>query len=263
MNMQDKVVIVTGASAGIGLATARLIAKQRVKVVLAARSPEKLQELSKELPNSLAVSTDMRDPESVERMLARTHGHIDVLINNAGRGLYATLEKIEVASYRDIWALNVAGPLIAMQKVIPLMRARGGGSIVNISSMVSKNYIPRLSPYASTKYALNALSLTARAELAPDHIIVSVVYPGLTETDFGENAIKFGEETRGMASRQRQHIPEADPPEHVASRILFALESGQAEVFMHMMPEGKGGQCSRIGIAIRLRPLCWAWRPNA
>ncbi len=236
MNMQDKVVIVTGASAGIGLATARLIAKQGVKVVLAARSPEKLQELSKELPNSLAISTDMRDPESVERMLARTQdhfGHIDVLINNAGRGLYATLEKIEVASYRDIWALNVEGPLIAMQKVIPLMRARGGGSIVNISSMVSKNYIPRLSAYASTKYALNALSLTARAELAPDHIIVSVVYPGLTETDFGENAIKFGEETRGMASRQRQHIPEADPPEHVASRILFALESGQAEVFMH------------------------------
>ena len=87
--------------------------------------------------------------------------------------------------------------------------------------------------YASTKYALNALSLTARAELAADHIIVSVVYPGLVETDFGKNAIKFGEDTRGMESRRREHLPEPDSPEYVASRILFALESGQAEVFMY------------------------------
>ncbi len=236
MDVRDKVVIVTGASAGIGLATAMLIAKQGAKVALAARSQEKLQELSQELPSSFAIPTDMSDAVSVERMVAAVHGHfgrIDALINNAARGLYGILEKVEIASYRAIWTLNVEGPLIAMQKVIPLMRAQGGGSIVNISSMVSRNYFPRIGAYASTKYALNALSLTARAELAPDHIIVSVVYPGLAETDFGKNAIKFGEETRGMESRRQEHLPEPDSPEHVASRILFALESGQAEVFMH------------------------------
>jgi NAD(P)-dependent dehydrogenase (short-subunit alcohol dehydrogenase family) len=236
MNVRDKVVIVTGASAGIGLATAKLLAKQGAKVALAARSQEKLQELSQELASSFAIPTDMSDATSVGRTVAAVHenyGRIDALINNAARGLYGIVEKVEIASYRAIWALNVEGPLIAMQKVIPLMRAQGGGSIVNISSMVSKNYFPRIGAYASTKYALNALSLTARAELAPDHIIVSVVYPGLVETDFGKNAIKFGEETRGMESRRREHLPEPDSPGHVASRILFALESGQAEVFMH------------------------------
>ena len=130
----------------------------------------------------------MSDATSVGRTVAAVHenyGRIDALINNAARGLYGIVEKVEIASYRAIWALNVEGPLIAMQKVIPLMRAQGGGSMVDISSMVSKNYFPRIGAYASTKYALNALSLTARAELAPDHIIVSVVYPGLVETDLG------------------------------------------------------------------------------
>jgi NADP-dependent 3-hydroxy acid dehydrogenase YdfG len=169
MNVRDKVVIVTGASAGIGLATARLIAKQGAKVALAARSHEKLQELSRGLPNSFAIPTDMSDAVSVDRMLVATHEHfgrIDALINNAGRGIYGTLEKVEIASCRAVWTLNVEGPLIAMQKVIPLMRAQGGGNIVNISSMVSKNYFPRIGAYASTKCALNALSLTARTELS-------------------------------------------------------------------------------------------------
>jgi NAD(P)-dependent dehydrogenase (short-subunit alcohol dehydrogenase family) len=148
-----------------------------------------------------------------------------------GRVSMACWKKVEMASYRAIWALNIEGPLIAMQKVNRLMRAQGGGSIVNISSMVSKNYFPRIGAYASTEYALNALSLKARAELAHDH--VSVVYPGLAKTDFWKNAIKFGEETRGMESRRREHLPEPDSPGHVASRILFALASGQAEVFMH------------------------------
>ncbi len=235
MNVRQKVVIITGASAGVGLATARLLAKQGAKVALAARSQERLQELLQELPSSFAIPTDMSDAASVGHMVAAVHEHygrIDALINNAGRGLYGTVEKVDVASYRAVWALNVEGPLIAMQKVIPLVRAQGGGSIVNISSMVSKNCFPRIGTYASTKYALNALSLTARAELAADCIIVSVVYPGFVETDFGKNAIKFGEETRGMESRRREHMPEPDSPEHVASRILFALESGQAEVFM-------------------------------
>ena len=152
MNVRDKVVIVTGASAGIGLATAKLLAKQGAKVALAARSQEKLQELSQELASSFAIPTDMSDATSVGRTVAAVHenyGRIDALINNAGRGLYGTVEKVDVASYQAIWALNVEGPLIAMQKAIPLMRAQGGGSIVNISSMVSKNYFPRIGAYVS------------------------------------------------------------------------------------------------------------------
>lgn len=99
-------------------------------------------------------------------------------------------------------------------------------------SVATSNSFPRLGAYASTKCALNTISLTARAELAANHIVVSVVYPGLVETDFGKHAIKCSEETRGMDSRRREHLPEPDSPELVASRVLFALESGQAEVFM-------------------------------
>ena len=132
MNVRDKVAIVTSASAGIGLAAARLIANKGAKLALAARSHDKFQELRNSrrgLPSSFAVLTDMSDAVSVERMVAAVHGHygrIDALINNAARGLYGILEKVEIASYRAIWALNVEGPLIAMQKVILLADASTG-----------------------------------------------------------------------------------------------------------------------------------------
>ena len=236
MDIRDKVIIITGASAGIGLASARLLAQRGARVALVARSREKLDALAKELPGSKTFVCDMSDESSVNRMIdaARDHfGRIDVLINNAGQGIYGAGEKVNVANYRKVWELNVIGPLVAMQRVIPIMREQGGGMIINISSMVSKNYIPRLAAYASTKYALNALSLTMRTELEPDHIMVSVVHPGLTDTEFGKNAYRDGEETRGMESRSRPDMPAADSPEHVASRILYAIESGDPEVYMH------------------------------
>ena len=113
------------------------------------------------------------------------------------------------------------------------MKSQGGGTIVNVSSMVSKAYYSYLGAYASTKYALNALSLTARAELENDNIIIGVVHPGLTDTDFGVNAIKSDETARSMQSRRREGMPVPDSPEHVAEKILFAIESGQAEVTAH------------------------------
>jgi short-subunit dehydrogenase len=220
---------------GIGEAAARLLGKEGAKVVLAARSMDKLDAIAKEIPGSLAVECDMTKADDIENLFVETEkkfGRIDALVNNAGRGIYCFVEGVDVEAYRNVWDLNVVGPLIAMQKVIPLMRKNGGGVIVNISSMVSKNYFPRLGAYASTKYALNALSLTMRQEVAPD-IVVSVVYPGLTSTDFGKNSVRSGEETRGMESRNRPNMPEADTPEHVATRILYALTSGEAEVYMH------------------------------
>jgi len=156
-------------------------------------------------------------------------GRIDALINNAGQGLYGEVERVDPGAYQSIWQLNVVGPLLAMQQVVPRMRAEGGGAIVNISSMVSKNYYTRLGGYASTKYALNALSLTARQELERDRIMVSVVYPSLTDTEFGKNSIRNDD---SMVSRNRAGMPLADSPEHVAERIAYALESGDAEVFM-------------------------------
>ncbi len=184
----------------------------------------------------MAVETDMRRTADIEKMIDETKKHfgrIDVLVNNAGQGLYGPIEETKPDDYREIYELNVLGPLIAMQKVIPLMRAQGGGAIVNVSSMVSKAYYPFLGAYASTKYALNAISLTARTELAKDNIIVSIVLPGMTKTDFGKNAIKSATSLETMSSRHRPNLPTPDSAEYIAEKILLTIENGQAEIYAH------------------------------
>jgi short-subunit dehydrogenase len=236
MEIKNKVIIVTGASDGIGLATARKLAAAGAKVVLAARSDEKLAKIAHELPGSVAVHTDMTQQADIQNLIDRAmaiDGRIDILINNAGQGMYSPAENIDIDKYKHIMNLNVYGPLYAMQLVIPYMRAEGGGMIINISSRVSKNYFPNLSAYASTKYALNALSLTARTELAKDHIIVSVFHPKMTATSFGKNSVNAEPETReSYAESARANGMEVDTPEQVADKILEQIESEEAEASM-------------------------------
>ncbi len=234
--VDGKVIIVTGATAGIGLATARLLAQHGAKVALAARSMDMLEKLAEEIPGSFAIRTDMTDETDIKEMIHKVHQHfgrIDVLVNNAGQGLYGTIENVDIENYKDIFQLNVVGPLVAMQRVIPLMRAQGGGHILNISSLVSKNYFPMLGAYASTKYALNCISLTARAELEKDNIIVNVMHPGMTATEFGKNSYKSDEAAQHMESRFRDNMSTPDSADYIAERILHAIESERAEVIAH------------------------------
>ncbi len=244
MDINGKVVIMTGASAGIGLAAARLFTQRGAKVALAARSADKLSALSAELKDSFVVPTDMRDETAIRQMVETVHQHygrVDILVNNAGQGMGMPIEQIDLNMYREIMQLNVFGVLVAMQAVIPIMRQQGGGLIMNISSAVSKMAIPNLSAYASTKYALNALSLTARTELAKDNIKVSIVYPGRTATDFGRNSITaqqgYGAD-RPPGSYVPQPgapavgMPDADSAEQVAETMLEATRTEEAEVFV-------------------------------
>jgi short-subunit dehydrogenase len=168
MNIQNKVVIITGASSGIGLALSRLLTQRVAKVALVSRSKDILKNLSKELPNSLAVAADITKEDEIKRMVKQTkdhYGRIDVLINCAGQGYDAPIERINIDSFHHIFDLDVVGPLIAMQQVIPLMRCQGGGMIVNISSGTALIYLPSMGAYSSLKCALAHLSLTAREEL--------------------------------------------------------------------------------------------------
>jgi short-subunit dehydrogenase len=234
MNVQNKTAIVTGASSGIGLATARLLAEQGAKVALVARSKEKLEKLSRELPNSLAVPADMTRVLDIKRMVEQTRKHfgvVDILINNAGQGYDAPVEKIDIRIFHYIFDLDVVGALVAMQQVIPLMRKQGGGAIVNISSGTALMHLPNMSAYASLKRALADMSLTAREELKDDNIVVSVVYPYVTLTNFEKNTIKY---FSGKKEEQEASGPfPADSAEHVAQKILEGIESEEAEIFAH------------------------------
>jgi short-subunit dehydrogenase len=238
MELKDKVVFITGASAGIGLATARSLAAAGAKVALAARSTDKLTQLAEELQRdghaALVVPTDMRNQAEVAQLVETTvqhYGQIDVLINNAGQAVAGTVAEVDVDQFQQVIELNVLGPIYAMQASVPKMREHGGGIIINVSSMVSKMHLPGLGGYAATKAALNMLSDTARGELAPDNIRVITIYPRMTATDFGRNSLG----NRPMREQQRGSAAPGiiiDSAEYVAEKILEAIQKEPAEQFM-------------------------------
>jgi NAD(P)-dependent dehydrogenase (short-subunit alcohol dehydrogenase family) len=222
MKIDGKVVIVTGASGGIGVATARLLGSRGANVVLAARNGEALRAAETEIPGSLAVSADLRKAGDITNMVERTverFGRVDCLVNNAGQDFNAPVEEIDPDDYRSILELNLIGALAAMQAVIPHMRRHSSGT--------TKMILTGSAGYSSSKAALNHLSLVAREELASDGIAVSVIYPYITETDLEKNAI--GADEHSMAGPP-PGIPPADPPEKVAEAILNLIESGEAEL---------------------------------
>jgi short-subunit dehydrogenase len=229
MQIKDHVFIVTGASSGIGLSTAIALSERGAKIALLARSGDALQELAQQLPGSLPVAADMTKFDRVREAVRAVHGHygrIDGLVNNAGRSYAASIEEIEPEIFDEIFHLNVLGPIVAMQAVIPVMRAQGRGSIVNINSGTAFMTIPQYSVYSSSKRALLGFSLTARAELEKDRIVVSEVYPFITATNFGKN--RMGNPSGGGPSAS---YADGDKPEFVASLVLQAIEEGQAQYF--------------------------------
>ena len=243
MELKGAVVIVTGASSGIGAATARLAAGRGAKVVLAARRSDRIKDLANDLPDSLAVPTDLRDPAQVVGLVDATldrFGRVDVLVNNAGQGLHVPIEHVRLDDLLAITQLNFYAPLLAMQAVIPPMRRQGGGAIVNVSSMTSRMVLPGVGGYSATKAALNMLSQVARRELAPDGIVVSIVYPSVTATEFHASLAAGGRVGSGP------NAPKPHSAESVAEAILGAIVSGDEEV---MLTQDWGGAASDRGDA--------------
>lgn len=238
MQIQGKVVLITGASSGIGEATAKYLTEQGARVALAARSVDALHALSATLPDSFVVPTDMTDPTAVRRMVEATwehYGRLDVLINNAGQGGGGPIGGVPLDDVRALVELNLYGPIVAMQAALPYMRAQGSGAIVNIGSGTTKMTLPGVGIYSGTKLFLHQISLTARAELARDNIVVSIVHPYITATNFGKNA-RHREHLDGAsgagADAGARQMPPPDPPEKVAVEILRAIETGAAEIAM-------------------------------
>lgn len=245
MNIQGKVIVITGASSGIGMATARRAAAQGAQVALVARSADLLDRLATELnklgATAVAIPADLRDPSQTRHAItvaAERFGRIDVLINNAGQSALGRVADLDLDAFRQIVELNVFGPVAAMQAAIPFMRVSGGGVIVNISSNVSKLQIPGLGAYAATKAALNMLSATARGELGSENIRVLTFYPGQTETAFGSNAVGDLQIRQSLRPASTNQV---DTPELVAERILAGIESEA--------PESSMDDRSRVGSA--------------
>lgn len=224
-DLTGRTVIVTGASSGIGAATARLLHQAGAHPVLAARRGDRLESLARELPGGMAVRTDVTDPAAVRR-LARAalerYGRIDGLVNNAGVSLHEHLDRLDLDEFTRVLAVNVTGVVSLTQAVLPAMRAQGFGRIVNISSGTTRMVLPGVGAYAATKSALNMITAVSRKELEADGIAVSLVLPSVTATEFGGGRFQPGREVRpGMIVHD---------PGYVARVIVRALRTGEERI---------------------------------
>ncbi|MBX2998343.1 MAG: SDR family NAD(P)-dependent oxidoreductase [Caldilineaceae bacterium] len=239
MQLKDRVAIVTGASRGIGAAVAEALAQEGCHLILAARSKEVILALAERLRQdygvrTLALTVDMSDEAQVRSMMAQAEEHfggVDILINNAGMGIYGAVDEVKMNDLRHVFDVNFFGAVAAMQFVVPGMRRRGGGLIVNVSSIVGKFPSPLGGGYTATKYALEGASAAARAELARDKIKVIVVRPGLTETEFSQHSrvsIPGAESLQGESHAPMRGVP----AQKVADRIIRAIHCEEREVYI-------------------------------
>jgi hypothetical protein len=233
MRLRDKTVIVTGASSGIGRETAIAFAQADANLVLASRNEGVLIKLAAELApmgrRVAVIPTDVTQRAAVEAMAQRAAeelGSIDILVNNAGLGLNALLAEGSMTNIRRLFEVNVFGALHCIQAVVPYMKKQGSGQIINVSSVAGKIAMPRNGAYAATKFALIGISDALRLELADYGITVTTVYPGVTDTPFGENVLKevvappVPAVVRGVSARR------------VADAIVRAARWQKREVFV-------------------------------
>ncbi len=189
--LAGKVAVVTGASSGIGAATAKALAREGVEVALLARREDRLQAVAEEIRrhggDALVCPADVVDPVAVQAVMERVPGQwgrIDLLINNAGQGLAAPFEATTAVELRTLLELNLVSVLTATQAVLPGMLKAGSGHVINVSSVVGRRGLPFRSAYSATKFALVGLTECLRLELKGSGIHVSLIYPIYTETEF-------------------------------------------------------------------------------
>jgi short-subunit dehydrogenase len=237
MQIKDSVFIITGASSGIGAATARAASAAGARVVLAARREDRVRELAAELDGAIAVRCDVTEQTQVTALVQAAldaFGRIDVLINNAGQGLQAEVEQISLADFRGVLELNLVAPLAMMQAVLTAMRRQGAGSIVNVSSGTTFADVPGTGGYVASKIALERLSAIARNELEGSGVTVSTMIPFATNTEFLSSIRAGRADAEAMTAGA-----EFDTPEQVAQAILELVESGNER--MDLVPAAYGG----------------------
>jgi NADP-dependent 3-hydroxy acid dehydrogenase YdfG len=228
--MPDRVVVITGASSGIGAALAELLGARGARVVLVARREKELHEVAaRSGPEALPIVADVTRREEVARAMDAAldrFGQVDVWVNNAGRGITRPVSELTDEDVDEMIAVNVKSALYGMQVVLPHFRERGRGHVINVSSMLGRvPFAPARSAYSAAKHALNALTANLRMELRESlpGIAVSSVLPGVVATDFGRTARHGGPDSR--------QFPGAQSAEEVARVIADVIERPRADVY--------------------------------
>ncbi len=257
LDLRGKTVVITGGARGLGLELAREFAKRGARLVLVARDAVTLESAKSELESEghevLTVPCDVRDRAQVDAMIAKARerfGGIDVLVNDAGTIDVGPLETMTVDEYRASIDVHFWGPLSTSLAVLPEMRARGSGRIVNVSSIGGLIPVPHLAPYCAGKFALVGLSETMGAELAKDGVYVTTVCPGLMRTGSPRNARFKGQAAKEYAwFRAGDDLPLTSMrATRAARRIVDATERGEPVVV--------------FGAQARLAALAHALFPN-
>ena len=225
-NIEGKVVAITGASSGLGEATARLLSVQGASVVLGARRIDRLRVLADELSRrggkALAVPTDVVQCDQVKRLVdaaVQTYGRIDVMINNAGLMPQALLERLKIDEWNRMIDVNIKGVLYGIAAALPHMKRQKAGHFINVSSVAGHRVGPGFAVYAATKYAVRALSEGLRQEVKPYNIRTTVISPGAVATEL-PNTVTDPQ----AAERIRKFYAEvAIPAESFARAVAFAM----------------------------------------
>jgi 3-oxoacyl-[acyl-carrier protein] reductase len=191
------VAIVTGGSKGIGLAIASALVAKGHQVAISARKDDELQRAVRTLGTGVhAIRADVRDPADAQRLIdetAKRFGGVDVLVNNAGIGLFANVADMTIDQWRQVMQTNLDGVFFCTRAAIPEMRRRGGGFVINISSLAGKNAFAGGAAYCASKAALNHFSEALMQEVRHDNIRVSYVMPGSVATGFGGHQVSDAE----------------------------------------------------------------------
>ncbi len=233
MELTGKVVVITGASMGIGEAIAKVFAEQGASLVLLSRDSSRVESARNRvgfLERTAAFSCDVRHSEEIDRVIGLTMHHfkrIDVWINNAGHGLLDSFSEMDMSACREMFDTNFFGAVTAMQKVIPIMTQQGGGTVINVSSVAGHIPLPFHAAYSATKFALNAVGKAAGIELKKSGIHVLTVCPGYVRTAFGENAVR-GHELKKVRPNSMRGIS----PDRVARATLRGYLNRKREVIV-------------------------------
>ncbi|MEA2576072.1 MAG: hypothetical protein QOH93_3370 [Chloroflexia bacterium] len=229
--LDQQVVVITGASSGIGRETAARLAKRGAKVVVAARRDEALDDLVEQIRGeggeAVSVPTDVSVYSEVQALASAAveqYGRIDTWVNNAGVLIVGEFEKIELDEARRLFDINFWGELHGIKAVLPIMREQGGGTIINVTSVTAQRPLPLMSVYSASKSALNGLSQAVRAELEGSGIELCILMPASIDTPLYQNALT----TEGVMPKP---APPIYPPSEVAKAIEKTAESPKRDVY--------------------------------